>query len=319
VRLGFERLRQITAPVRAERRAAPFPLPPGEGRVRGTRTGQAPPRGPSPFPLPPGEGRVRGTRTGHAPPRGPSPFPLPEGEGRGRGRRRRARERGRSWLRLARSCPERLRMPHNATSRFRDPARSGSVLPRFHAVARGRLAIRRDPAQCCADSTVSRAAVWRFDAIRLRVIKSPQSRWPSTPGGAPRSGQTPTAPPVAPPRPDCPPSGCHVPSTSLGPCLDAPASLLLAWAGQSAHVLVVTRLPPFACSMWRPPTGASRDERRRALVRRFGGPPDGASRTAPRERGRQESSCGRLGLLPVVYHTLPGFVKRLTIFFFRAT
>jgi len=71
-----------------------------------------------------------------------------------------------------------------------------------------------------------RAAVWRFDAIRLRVIKSPQSRWPSTPGGAPPSGRTPTAPPFAPPRPDGPPPGCHVPSTSLGPGLDAPASLL---------------------------------------------------------------------------------------------
>ena len=115
-----------------------------------------------------------------------------------------------------------------------------------HPIRPAALSAAPIQAQCRQDSALFRAAVWRFDAIRLSVAQTPQSR--ARPfgdltrsgsessrvgrvgglpqGWAPRSGQTPTAPPFDLPRPDGPPPGCHVPSTSLGPGLDAPVSLL---------------------------------------------------------------------------------------------
>jgi hypothetical protein len=94
-----------------------------------------------------------------------------------------------------------------------DPPRPASLLLSFRGVPRDRLAIRRIPAQSHQDSTDSRAAVWRFDAFRLRVVKSRQSRAPSARGGAPSVapsfGRPLLAPIVLVPRPGGPPSGWH--------------------------------------------------------------------------------------------------------------
>jgi hypothetical protein len=159
------------------------------------------------------------------------------------------------------------------------------------------LAIRLVPAQCCSGFTLLRAAVWRFDAIRLRVSQSAQSGSPFTPGGAPRSGRTPTAPPSA---------------TPLVPTVlrrDAMSWMLLrpSFRPEPATPLVPTVLRRDALSwtLLRPSTTGRGNDRRRALVRRFGGPPDDPSRAAPRQRGRRESSCGRPRRLSVFYHTLP--------------